>query len=146
MAAEKRNMPQCGYSNAASPLRTVTNLVGCYPWDCYKNNNLQVSLGGRNASGRRPGARKTAAVAPEFICLRKSFLREWGNLSMHRSLKAATELTMAYTDINRCQHIVARPGCACCSAEVRAVTRKVNTDLSRRGFMSAGASSVALLG
>ena len=31
-------------------------------------------------------------------------------------------------------------------AEVRAVTRKVNGDLSRRGFMAAGASSVALLG
>ena len=53
---------------------------------------------------------------------------------------------MAFTDVNRCQHIVARPGCACCSAEVRAVTRKVNGDLSRRGFMAAGASSVALSG
>jgi imidazolonepropionase-like amidohydrolase len=47
---------------------------------------------------------------------------------------------------NHCQHVVARPGCACCRAEVRALTRKVNADLSRRGFMAAGASSVALLG
>jgi imidazolonepropionase-like amidohydrolase len=53
---------------------------------------------------------------------------------------------MAFTDITRCQHVVARPGCACCTAEVRALTRKVNTDLSRRGFMSSGAASVALLG
>lgn len=53
---------------------------------------------------------------------------------------------MAFTDTNRCHHVVARPGCACCTAEVRTLTRKVNADLSRRGFMSAGASSVALLG
>lgn len=45
----------------------------------------------------------------------------------------------------KCHHIVARPGCACCTAEVRAITRRVNTDLSRRGFM-ASAASVALLG
>lgn len=48
--------------------------------------------------------------------------------------------------INRCSHIVARPGCACCSAEVRAITRRVNTDLTRRGFVAAASSSVALLG
>jgi Amidohydrolase family len=53
---------------------------------------------------------------------------------------------MAISDINRCQHVVARPGCACCTAEVRALTRTVNRDLSRRGFMSSGAASVALLG
>lgn len=53
---------------------------------------------------------------------------------------------MAFTDINRCHHIVARPGCACCTAEVRAVTRRVNGDLSRRGFMAGTASSVAMLG
>lgn len=46
----------------------------------------------------------------------------------------------------RCAHIVARPGCACCSAEVRAVTRRVNGDLSRRGFIAAATGSVALLG
>ncbi len=45
----------------------------------------------------------------------------------------------------RCHHIVARPSCACCSAEVRAITRRVNGDLSRRGFL-AGTASVALLG
>ena len=53
---------------------------------------------------------------------------------------------MAFTDINRCQHVVARPGCACCTAEVRALTYKVTSDLSRRGFMAGGAASVALLG
>ncbi len=53
---------------------------------------------------------------------------------------------MALTGINRCQHVVARPGCACCTTEVRALTRRVNTDLSRRGFMASGAASVALLG
>jgi imidazolonepropionase-like amidohydrolase len=53
---------------------------------------------------------------------------------------------MQFDDINRCSHIVARPGCACCSAEVRAITRRVNADLSRRGFIAAATSSVALLG
>jgi imidazolonepropionase-like amidohydrolase len=52
---------------------------------------------------------------------------------------------MIEPDINRCQHIVARPGCACCATEVRAITRKINGDLSRRGFM-AGTASVAMLG
>jgi hypothetical protein len=33
--------------------------------------------------------------------------------------------------VTKCLHVVARPGCACCSAEVRAITRRLNTDLSR---------------
>jgi imidazolonepropionase-like amidohydrolase len=47
---------------------------------------------------------------------------------------------------NACHHLVARPGCACCTAEVRAITRRVNVDLSRRGFIAGATSSVALLG
>ncbi len=39
--------------------------------------------------------------------------------------------------VNRCQHVIARPGCACCSAEVRMITGRVNADLSRRGFLAA---------
>ena len=53
---------------------------------------------------------------------------------------------MAISDVNRCQHVVARPGCACCTAEVRVLTRRVNADLSRRGFMAGTSASVALLG
>ncbi|HQU67511.1 MAG TPA: amidohydrolase family protein [Albidovulum sp.] len=45
-----------------------------------------------------------------------------------------------------CNHIVARPNCACCSAEVRQLTARVNHDLSRRGFVAGGSASVALLG
>ena len=52
----------------------------------------------------------------------------------------------ALAPTERCHHIVARPGCACCSAEVRAITRRVNGDLSRRGFLASAAGSVALLG
>lgn len=44
---------------------------------------------------------------------------------------------------NRCQHTIARPSCACCSAEARYLTARVNADLSRRGFIG---GSVALLG
>jgi hypothetical protein len=51
---------------------------------------------------------------------------------------------MAKSDANRCQHVVARPGCARCPAEVRALTGRVNGDRSRRGFMLASASSGAL--
>jgi imidazolonepropionase-like amidohydrolase len=48
--------------------------------------------------------------------------------------------------VTKCSHVVARPGCACCSAEVRAITRRLNTDLSRRGFVAGTTASVALLG
>jgi imidazolonepropionase-like amidohydrolase len=48
--------------------------------------------------------------------------------------------------VTKCSHVVARPGCACCSAEVRAITRRLNTDLSRRGFIAGTTASVALLG
>jgi imidazolonepropionase-like amidohydrolase len=48
--------------------------------------------------------------------------------------------------VTKCSHVVARPGCACCSAEVRAITRRLNTDLSRRGFIAGSTASVALLG
>jgi imidazolonepropionase-like amidohydrolase len=48
--------------------------------------------------------------------------------------------------VTKCAHVVARPGCACCSAEVRAITRRLNTDLSRRGFVAGTTASVALLG
>jgi imidazolonepropionase-like amidohydrolase len=48
--------------------------------------------------------------------------------------------------ITKCAHVVARPGCACCSAEVRAITRRLNTDLNRRGFVAGTTASVALLG
>jgi imidazolonepropionase-like amidohydrolase len=48
--------------------------------------------------------------------------------------------------VTKCSHVVARPGCACCSAEVRALTRRLNTDLSRRGFVAGTTASVALLG
>jgi imidazolonepropionase-like amidohydrolase len=47
---------------------------------------------------------------------------------------------------NACRHLVARPSCACCTAEVRAITRAVNADLSRRGFIAGSSASVALLG
>ncbi len=53
---------------------------------------------------------------------------------------------MAFTDINRCSHIVARPGCACCSTEVRTITRRIDHDLSRRGFTAGLTASVAMLG
>ena len=54
---------------------------------------------------------------------------------------------MIWTDPTpKCAHVVARPGCACCSAEVRAITRRLNTDLSRRGFIAGTTASVALLG
>jgi imidazolonepropionase-like amidohydrolase len=54
---------------------------------------------------------------------------------------------MIWTDPNpKCAHVVARPGCACCSAEVRAITGRLNTDLSRRGFVAGTTASVALLG
>lgn len=46
----------------------------------------------------------------------------------------------------KCSHVVARPGCACCSREIRAITRRVNADLSRRGFLSGAASTVTMLG
>jgi imidazolonepropionase-like amidohydrolase len=46
----------------------------------------------------------------------------------------------------KCAHVVARPGCACCTSEVRAITRRVNHDLSRRGFIAGTTASVALLG
>jgi imidazolonepropionase-like amidohydrolase len=48
--------------------------------------------------------------------------------------------------VTKCSHVVARPGCACCSAEVRAITRRLNTDLTRRGFVAGTTASVALLG
>jgi imidazolonepropionase-like amidohydrolase len=48
--------------------------------------------------------------------------------------------------VTKCSHVVARPGCACCSAEVRAITRRLNADLSRRGFIAGTTASVALLG
>lgn len=54
---------------------------------------------------------------------------------------------MDWTDpVNKCQHVIARPGCACCSAEVRAVTRRLNADLGRRGFVAGVTASVAMLG
>jgi imidazolonepropionase-like amidohydrolase len=46
----------------------------------------------------------------------------------------------------KCAHVVARPGCACCSAEVRAITRRLNADLGRRGFVAGVTASVAMLG
>jgi len=45
-----------------------------------------------------------------------------------------------------CNHIVARPNCACCTAEVKHLTAAVNRDLSRRGFMAGATASVAMLG
>jgi hypothetical protein len=51
-----------------------------------------------------------------------------------------------YDSVTKCSHVVARPGCACCSAEVRAITRRLNTNLSRRGFVAGTTASVALLG
>jgi imidazolonepropionase-like amidohydrolase len=45
-----------------------------------------------------------------------------------------------------CAHVVARPGCSCCTAEVRAITRRINGDLTRRGFLAGASTSVALLG
>jgi imidazolonepropionase-like amidohydrolase len=51
-----------------------------------------------------------------------------------------------FDPVTKCSHVVARPGCACCSAEVRAITRRLNTDLSRRGFIAGTTASVALLG
>lgn len=45
-----------------------------------------------------------------------------------------------------CHHLLARPGCACCSAEIRHVTARVNLDLSRRGFIAGATASVASLG
>lgn len=51
-----------------------------------------------------------------------------------------------YQSDPRCSHIVARPGCACCSQEIRTITHRVNADLSRRGFLSGAASAVTMLG
>jgi imidazolonepropionase-like amidohydrolase len=45
-----------------------------------------------------------------------------------------------------CNHVVARPNCACCTAEVKQLTAAVNHDLSRRGFLATGTASVAMLG
>lgn len=45
-----------------------------------------------------------------------------------------------------CNHVVAPPNCACCTAEVKQFTARVNLDLSRRGFVAGGGASVALLG
>ncbi|MCA0272530.1 MAG: amidohydrolase family protein [Proteobacteria bacterium] len=45
-----------------------------------------------------------------------------------------------------CNHVVARPNCACCSAEVTQLTQRVNHDLTRRGFVAGASASVALLG
>ena len=54
---------------------------------------------------------------------------------------------MTWTDpTQKCAHVVARPGCACCSAEVRAITRRLNADLGRRGFVAGVTASVAMLG
>lgn len=53
---------------------------------------------------------------------------------------------MPFDPIPRCAHLVARPGCACCSAEVRAVTARVEAGLSRRGFLAGTTASVGLLG
>ncbi|PZR01068.1 MAG: hydrolase [Cereibacter sphaeroides] len=47
---------------------------------------------------------------------------------------------------NKCHHVVARPGCSCCSAEVRAINRRLGQDLTRRGFIAGSSASVALLG
>ena len=54
---------------------------------------------------------------------------------------------MTWTDpTQKCAHVVARPGCACCSAEVRVITRRLNADLGRRGFVAGVTASVAMLG
>lgn len=44
----------------------------------------------------------------------------------------------------RCDHVVARPSCSCCTAEVRSITRRVEHDLSRRGFMGGSAATLGL--
>ena len=46
----------------------------------------------------------------------------------------------------RCQHIIMRRDCACCRTEVRAITRRLTLDLSRRGFVAGATASVATLG
>jgi imidazolonepropionase-like amidohydrolase len=46
----------------------------------------------------------------------------------------------------RCDHPIKQPACACCTAEVRAITRRVDHDLSRRGFLVGSSASVASLG
>ena len=38
------------------------------------------------------------------------------------------------------------PGCSCCGGEVQALTRRINADLSRRGFVAGIGASIAALG
>src|ERR1700749_4839640 len=40
----------------------------------------------------------------------------------------------------------ASPGCSCCGPQLRSLTRRINTDLSRRGFVAGVGASVAALG
>lgn len=53
---------------------------------------------------------------------------------------------MIYNSTNKCDHVVARPSCACCTAEVRAITSRVTMGLSRRGFVAGMIASVSSLG
>jgi imidazolonepropionase-like amidohydrolase len=53
---------------------------------------------------------------------------------------------MILTSGRHCNHSLARPNCPCCTAEVKAITERVDGDLSRRGFMAGVTASVALLG
>ena len=38
------------------------------------------------------------------------------------------------------------PGCSCCGSELQSLTRRINADLSRRGFVAGIGASVAALG
>jgi hypothetical protein len=38
------------------------------------------------------------------------------------------------------------PGCACCGPELRSLTRRIDADLSRRGFVAGIGASLAALG
>src|SRR5277367_3852413 len=40
----------------------------------------------------------------------------------------------------------ASPGCSCCRGELQSLTRRINADLSRRGFVAGIGASVAALG
>jgi imidazolonepropionase-like amidohydrolase len=53
---------------------------------------------------------------------------------------------MPFLTINKCNHVVARPSCACCTAEVRSMTSRVNRDLSRRGFVAGMTAAVTSIG
>lgn len=53
---------------------------------------------------------------------------------------------MGFRAGDKYQHLVPRKGCVCCADEVRAMTARVSTELSRRGFMAGMTASIASLG